>query len=155
MPTYPQSGGCSCGEIRYHVTEDPVTLYACHCTDCQRETGSSFGLTMVLRRDALDIVKGAPSEYEVTLADGRIKRARFCARCATRVGGPSRAAGLDILDPGSLDDTRWLRPAGHIWTRSAQPWITIPPDTIQIAEQPSDEEMLAIVRAWKREASSR
>jgi hypothetical protein len=27
---------------------------------------------------------------------------------------------------GTLDDTSWLRPTRHIWTRSKQPWITLP-----------------------------
>jgi hypothetical protein len=26
---------------------------------------------------------------------------------------------------GTLDDTSWLRPTRHIWTRSKQPWITL------------------------------
>jgi hypothetical protein len=25
---------------------------------------------------------------------------------------------------GTFDDTSWLRPTRHIWTRSKQPWIT-------------------------------
>lgn len=38
----PYSGGCLCGALRYRVTAEPLTLYACHCTDCQRRTGTAF-----------------------------------------------------------------------------------------------------------------
>jgi hypothetical protein len=39
---------------------------------------------------------------------------------------------------GSLDDTSWLRPTRHIWTRSKQPWITFGPgDEIFEAQPPA------------------
>ena len=38
----PQTGGCQCGEIRSEITEAPQLVYTCHCTDCQRITGSAF-----------------------------------------------------------------------------------------------------------------
>jgi hypothetical protein len=146
---FPQHGGCLCGDVRYRLLEDPVTLYACHCTDCQRQTGASFALSMVVRNAALELVRGRPQEYVLSLLDGRVKQARFCARCATRLFNPSRVAGLSVLEPGTLDDTSWLRPVGHIWTRSAQPWVAIPEDALRFEEQPRGEEMLALVRAWK------
>ena len=43
MPA-PYHGGCLCGLIRYRVADEPLTLYVCHCTDCQRRTGSAFCL---------------------------------------------------------------------------------------------------------------
>ena len=35
-------GGCACGQVRYQINDDPLFTYACHCTDCQRTTGSAF-----------------------------------------------------------------------------------------------------------------
>ena len=46
------TGGCQCGAIRYEVTDEPITLYACHCTACQTQSSSAFGLSMKLARDA-------------------------------------------------------------------------------------------------------
>jgi hypothetical protein len=152
MVVFPQHGGCLCGEVRYRLDEDPVTFYVCHCTDCQRQTGASCGLSMVVRSEALAIVRGRPQDCSTLLADGRVKRARFCGRCVTRFASPSRVAGLVILEPGTLDDTSWLRPAGHIWTRSAQPWVALPADALRVEKQPSDAEMLSLVRAWKERA---
>jgi hypothetical protein len=37
------TGGCQCGAIRYEIASFPLLLYTCHCTDCQRQTGSAFG----------------------------------------------------------------------------------------------------------------
>jgi hypothetical protein len=153
MIAFPQHGGCLCGDIRYHLLEDPVTLYACHCMDCQRQSGASFTLSMVVRSEALQLVRGHTQEYSLNLADGRRKRSNFCGRCSTRLWGPSRRPGLAILEAGTLDDTSWFRPVGHIWTRSAQPWVHIPNDVLNISEQPHEEEIVALVRAWKERHS--
>ncbi len=147
---FPQQGGCLCGDVRYSLEADPVTLYACHCTDCQTQSGASFALSMLVHLEALQLVRGRPDEYSIELADGRRKGSKFCSRCATRLWGRSRATELAILEPGTLDDTSWLSPVGHIWTRSAQPWVQIPEDAVRCPQQPDDEEMLAFVRAWKR-----
>lgn len=152
MVDFPQPGGCLCGDVRYRLLEDPVTLYACHCTDCQRQSGTSFSLSMVVRNEALELVRGRPEEYAVTLTDGRVKQGRYCGRCATRLFTPSRVAGLSVLEPGTLDDTSWLRPAGHIWARSAQPWVVLSEDSLRFEQQPGDEGTLALVRAWKGRA---
>jgi hypothetical protein len=149
MLDFPQHGACLCGEIGYALHEDPVTFYVCHCTDCQRQTGSSFALSMIVRSEGLELVRGTPQQYSVELPDGRVKQAHFCAHCSTRLWGPSSIAGLTVLEPGSLDDTSWLHPIGHIWTRSAQPWISIPKDSLDYPEQPQGDEALALARAWK------
>ena len=152
---FPQGGRCLCGAVEYSLGEDPLTLYACHCTDCQRQTGSSFALSMIVRREALEVVRGQPDQYSVEVADGRIKQAHFCSRCSTRLWGPASVAGLVVLEPGTLDDTSWLRPIGHIWTRSAQPWIVIPDNELSFSEQPRGESALALVRAWKQQRAPR
>jgi len=130
MPA-PYHGGCLCGLIRYRLTDEPLTLYACHCTDCQRRTGSAFALSMPVFKSGLDLLKGEPRTYAVTLSDGRQKHGTFCGECGTRLWGePPKFPQVVVVQPGTLDDTTWLQPIGHIWTRSAQPWISIPKDTV-------------------------
>ena len=43
----PQSGGCQCGAIRYEITGPPAAVYACHCTECQKQSGSAFAMAAV------------------------------------------------------------------------------------------------------------
>ena len=156
MVAFPQDGGCLCGDVRYRLSDAPLTLYACHCTDCQRQTGSSFVLSMFVKRESLALEQGELREYSLQLADGRRKHGRFCGRCSTRLWGePAALPGLAALRPGTLDDTSWIHPIGHIWTRSAQPWIRIPEDTLRFEKQPDGEEVGALVRAWKDHLAGR
>jgi len=149
MPSFPQTGGCLCGDIRFTLHEDPVTVYACHCTDCQKETGSAFYLAVVMRSEALEYTTGQPEDWQIELVDGRTKGSYYCPRCKSKVGGAPRDSAIASVDGGCLDDTSWLSPTGHIWTRSAQPWIELPEASVQTAKQPTDEDYLAMVRAWK------
>jgi hypothetical protein len=36
------TGQCHCGSIAYEAEVDPNTIRVCHCTDCQRLTGTAF-----------------------------------------------------------------------------------------------------------------
>ncbi len=146
--SFPQLGGCECAKIRYQLASDPVTVYACHCTDCQTSTGASYALSMYVARDAIKLLRGDPQLREYDLPDGRRRRAFTCVECGASLWSENHTLPeLLNLQPGTLDDTSWFRPVGHIWTRSAQPWVTIPPDSLRYEKQADDP--LPLVRAWK------
>jgi hypothetical protein len=48
-----------------------------------------------------------------------------CPDCASWVYSLPHG-GVIRVRAGTLDDTSWLRPTRHIWTRSKQPWVTFP-----------------------------
>jgi hypothetical protein len=151
--SFPQAGGCECGQVRYQLTADPATVYACHCTDCQTATGSSFALSMFVARDAIELLRGDPELREFSLPDGRQRRALACSKCGTSLWGvPRDFPELLNLEPGTLDDTSWFRPIAHIWTRSAQPWVTIPANDLRYEKQSADPARL--VQAWKSRADA-
>jgi hypothetical protein len=128
----PLKGGCVCGAIRYAIAQEPLRVYACHCTDCQRSTGSAFAIGVVVPSEAFHLagpetrlVPGGVTE------DGRVKSLSACPKCGTRLFGGQRRDRrtkemvLAVLG-GTLDDTSWLRPTIHVWMRSAQPWVILP-----------------------------
>jgi len=79
-------------------------------------------------------------------------REKFCGECSTRLWGePPKFHQIVVIRPGTLDDTTWLRPIGHIWTRSAQPWVSIPNDTLNFERQPDDT--MVLVKAWQDRAT--
>ena len=132
-------GGCLCGNTRYELVSEPMTLYACHCTDCQTATGASCVLGMRIPNDGIKVVLGDPKPYERARADGRKKSIFRCSSCLTALWGThSLSRGYITLYAGTLDNSSSLRPVGHIWTDSAQSWVTIPSDTLNYAKQPQD-----------------
>ena len=144
----PLTGGCQCGRVRYEIREPPLTVYACHCTECQRQSGSAFSLSMPVPRAAVFIVAGAPKEWRRVVDGERGIRCMYCGDCGTRlVHHPERNPQVSIVKPGTLDDTRWLEPLGHVWTRSAQPWFDVPSHTVNCEAQPPD--LSRLIEAWR------
>jgi hypothetical protein len=147
MPA-PYPGHCLCGAIRYRISSEPLTVYACHCTDCQRRTGSAFALSMLVRRSALEVLQGTPASYFAALPDGRTKSGRLCASCGTRLWGEPANHAIVVVQPGTLEQASQLVPVAHQWTRSAQPWVVFPADAILFETQPGDPSEL--VRLWQQ-----
>jgi len=144
----PLRGGCQCGAVRYEITKPPLSVYACHCTECQRQSGSAFALSMPVARDSLSVVKGAPKAWRRVQESGRVIACMFCADCGTRLyHNPEANPAVTIVKPGTLDDAKTLHAVGHIWTKSAQPWVQIPADSVTYEVQQPD--MSRLSEAWK------
>ena len=121
------TGGCQCGELRYEVVGTPRKLVVCHCTDCQRQSGSAFGMTLLVNEADFRLTQGEVKTFVSTSAAGRAKLGAFCPRCGTRIyHKPEWRPGTVSVKPGTLDDTSGLKPDMHIWISSKQPWVTIP-----------------------------
>jgi hypothetical protein len=54
MPA-PYGGGCQCGAVRYVLTAEPIRTVACHCKECQRQSGSAFGMSMIVPETSLTV----------------------------------------------------------------------------------------------------
>ena len=50
------TGKCLCGRIRYSSDAEPITMMACHCKDCQRQTGSAFLTAVAVPNDAVSVM---------------------------------------------------------------------------------------------------
>ena len=86
------------------------------------------------------------------LEGGRIIDCLFCGDCGVRLfHNPERNPRASIVKPGTLDDTSWLKPVGHIWTKSAQSWVPIPNDTVNYEAQPPD--LSRLIEAWQAQTA--
>jgi hypothetical protein len=133
----PQTGGCQCGAVRYEITQTPIIVYTCHCTDCQRMTSSAFSLGCVLPDGAFRLVQGEPKGVQRTTGSGRVSTRWVCPECGVWVcTAPRPGSTVRNVRGGTLDDTSWLRPTAHIWTRSKQPWLPIPEGDRKFETQP-------------------
>ncbi|MBX3620133.1 MAG: GFA family protein [Rhizobacter sp.] len=143
----PYFGHCLCGAIRYRVTAEPLTYYACHCTDCQRRTGAAFGLSMLVKQEAIELLQGEPVAYTATLRDGRIKAGRMCAACGTRLWGGPDGRAVRVLQPGTLEGPTGLAPIAHQWMSEAQPWVVLPEGARRYEKSPADP--MEMVQLWR------
>ena len=107
-------GGCLCGAVRYELISVPERLYACHCKECQRQSESAFGMTLLVEENGLK-VSGELKKFERISDGGNRVTAYFCPNCGVRIYGiPRYVKGILSLKPGKLDDTSCLRPAAML-----------------------------------------
>ncbi len=147
MPDLPLRGGCQCGAVRYRVTGVPVAFYLCHCRECQRHTSSAFGESLRIASGDLE-VEGETRLLTWTSDAGTLREGRFCPECGVRIVHGTQGAAWVNVKAGTLDDTGWLVPAGHIWTRSKQPFVAIGPDE-PAWETGADDGLAAISARWR------
>jgi len=144
----PYAGRCLCGHVEYLLLKEPRTFYACHCTDCQKRSGSAFRLVMPVDRDALVVTKG-DTALKVFASNGRSRRARACPHCDTRLWAePADRPAEALVLPGTLDRGSEFTPIAHLWTRSTAGWISFPADAVRYDTHPPDG-MNELIRLWQ------
>lgn len=119
-------GGCLCGAIRYGFPRDAVLTAAhCHCTDCQKATGSGKATILFLPTEALEI-EGSCKTYTVIGSDGSHVTRGFCPECGSPIiSYVAELPAVKFIKAGSLDDPSWVRAESSYWQRSARDWSPV------------------------------
>ncbi len=119
-------GGCQCGKVRYRLENERTVVAACHCTECQRQTGSAFGMSLIVPRESFSL-SGETKTFTRPADSGATVACAFCPECGTRIfHQPSSLPDTVNVKPGTLDDPSWVEPALHLFVASKQPWTPIP-----------------------------
>jgi hypothetical protein len=128
----PQNGGCLCGAVRYAVSAAPIRVTICHCTFCQKITGSAYLVEPVFRKEDMSF-SAAMLKAFVHRSDSSHKKVtvHFCETCATKIYlDLERFPDIWGVFGGTFDDPNWFdRSAAncrHIFTRSAQHGVVLP-----------------------------
>jgi hypothetical protein len=139
-------GQCQCGEVKYRVVGTPVTMFACHCSECQRQSSSAFGMALWVKDADVQLLSGELKEWVRATPSGRSMACQFCSTCGTRLFHKLLGQSQFLsIKPGTLNNTKLLEPAGHIWTSSKQAWVHIADTSLQYTENPASfEDLFAI-----------
>ncbi len=128
-----RTGGCTCGAVRFKTTGEPSRVTICHCTWCQRRTGTAFGTEAVFNSDQVELTGSELARYRhVSDESGRWLDVEFCRRCGTNLGFTLEAVpGVRTLPAGAFDDPAWIREDRyvfrHVFLRSRRTWSDLSP----------------------------
>ena len=119
-------GGCHCGYITYAAEADPERTTICHCTDCQRLSGSAFRVVVRVAGDTFKITAGEPTIYVKTAESGARRVQGFCPRCGTPIYSTVEGAEPKFFSirVGTVRQRAALVPQLQIWSRSQLGWVT-------------------------------
>ena len=105
-----------------HLFDDPRFTFVRGTVTNRRVTAE-----MVARADV--VISGELRTFTRPTASGGRSLGAFCPDCGTRIHNANAWAPDTIsIKPGTLDDTSWLVPRGHIWRGSGQSWFVPPAD---------------------------
>lgn len=123
-----REGGCACGAVRYRMLRDPMIVHCCHCTSCQRETGSAFAINALVELSQVEFGGSEPEHIQTPSDSGAGQGILRCPKCHVAVASFYVAAGPKVafVRVGTLDDARSVAPDVHIYIRSKLPWIRLP-----------------------------
>lgn len=121
-------GGCTCGAVRYRLAAEPMFVHCCHCSWCQRQTGSAFALNALIETAAIEVPEGAPVATTLPSPSGRGQTVHRCPSCGVTLWSHYAGAGdrIAFVRVGTLDDPAAVSPDIHIFTATKQPWVALP-----------------------------
>jgi hypothetical protein len=132
-----REGGCTCRHVRYRMTGKPLFVHACHCTWCQRETGTAFALNAMIEADRVELTgEGKPELIVTPSASGKGQKIWRCPKCRIAVWSNYGGAGdrVNFVRVGTLDAGHGIQPDIHIFTSSKLPWVVLPPGATAVPE---------------------
>jgi hypothetical protein len=148
-------GACACGHVQYEMQSRPLIVHCCHCSWCQRQSGSAFAVNALIEAERVRVIEGDVVEIEVPSPSGANQVIARCPKCMVAVwsnylvlyGGIGEL--VRFIRVGTLDDPGRLPPDVHIYTSSKQPWLSLPSDALAVDEYYETE------RVWSRESLDR
>ena len=151
LPPLPWHGGCQCGQVRYQINAYPLTLYGCHCSECQKQSSSAYGLSLRVMAASVSVT-GEMSDWSRPAASGNTMLAKFCPRCGSRLFhqreqyAANPAGAMMNVKGGTLDCIADIEPVGHIWLKSRQKGTAIAQGLLEYVGQPENYD--ALMQAW-------
>jgi hypothetical protein len=128
VPSFPLTGGCLCGGVRYEIDAPPVSASYCHCTRCQRRTGTAASAQARLAQGSLRIVSGDELVREWAPADHGWPKC-FCSVCGSALWSRSPTEpGVVSVRLGTFDGDPGIRPQYRQFVAYAAPWERLPDD---------------------------
>ena len=122
---------CACGALSVIVNGDPTFVAICNCTQCQRRTGSVYGVSAYFDGGQIVEIAGASKLFTRGSDAGRSVEIRFCSECGSSVywtgSGAPVTDGIGIA-AGCFADPEFPEPEVVAWCAHKYTWAKFPPD---------------------------
>ncbi len=129
-------GGCLCGAVCYEAQADPIIVAHCHCTDCQKSSGTGHGTHVGLPEAAVKF-SGEIKFYDSPADSGNTVSRGFCPACGSAIfSRNSSMPGMAFLRASSLDNPDAVAPSMIVYASRAPKWDTMDPSLPSFAELP-------------------
>lgn len=116
---------CACGALTADCAGEPTRVSVCHCRECQRRTGSAFGVACFYPVEAVSL-NGASHSYTRGSDSGHALTFHFCPTCGATVWwAPQRTPGRIAVALGAFADPAFPAPDKEVYEDHRHPWIAV------------------------------
>lgn len=120
------TGSCLCGSIRFEI-KPPLSVFRyCHCSRCQKATGSAHASNLFVPHAQFAWSAGEALIRHFDLPDAKRFAVSFCSHCGSRVPHKVRGREDYLVPAGLLDNDPAIRPENSIFWGSRAPWYIEP-----------------------------
>ena len=129
------TGGCLCGGVRFELTEPPKSATYCHCTRCQRRTGTAASASTAINGEAFHYVQGEELVRCWSPPGGGWDKC-FCSVCGAHLfsRNPDDHSEMGIR-MGAFDSDPGVRPTKRKYVAYAACWEPIPDDGLERVQE--------------------
>ena len=147
----PLKGACGCGQVKYQLQAKPLFTHVCHCTYCQRESGSAFALNGFVETHHVQLLEGETESVNVPTNSGGGQNIMRCPKCKIGLWSYYSGAGeaICLLRMGTLEERKAVKPDIHIFTSTQQGWLTFDDDIPKVENYYKKEDY------WPEESKQR
>lgn len=122
MTTNKLSGSCLCGEVSYQFDEDIKVFQYCHCSRCQKFTGSAHAANIIIGPENFQWLSGEESVGRFELAEARHFATSFCKKCGSSLPWLTQSGKAYVIPAGTLDDSPSIKPMHNIYYADKAEW---------------------------------
>jgi hypothetical protein len=123
------TGGCLCGGVRFELTEPPAAASYCHCTRCQRRTGTAASAQVRIVPGSLRVLEGDALVRSYQPPDGFAKS--FCSVCGSALWSVDPEGNVSGVRLGAFDGDPGIRPSYRQYVAYAAVWEPLPDDGLE------------------------
>ncbi|GAC06759.1 GFA family protein [Paraglaciecola chathamensis] len=116
------TGSCLCGSVQFECNDSIESFHLCHCTQCQKVTGSSHASNLFTAVNNIQWLKGSASIKRYNVPGRNISNA-FCGECGSALPYVSLSGKALVIPAGCLDTTPDIMPSSHIFYAERAPWF--------------------------------
>ena len=117
-------GSCLCGEVKYHFSGPTKVFQYCHCTRCQKITGSAHASNIIVDPIQFEWLNGEKSVGRFELPEVKYFSSSFCKTCGSSLPWLTQNGTAMIVPAGTLDDDPEARPKHNIFYADKACWYT-------------------------------
>ena len=117
------SGSCLCGEVTYQYVGPIKVFQYCHCSRCQKFTGSAFASNIIIEPSQFEWLGGETSLGRFEHPDAKHFATTFCTKCGSSLPWLAKSGRAMVIPAGTLNDDPKEKPVHNLFIANKAPWF--------------------------------